>query len=111
MCAFSVDATFAPRLGRLINHSRTCANLAPRIVTTNDANAADSTQTKKERTPSGVKDEGLSVNDSDAVPRIGDGRPHIILVAGRDIRAGEELAYDYGDRSKESLLSHPWLAK
>ncbi|XP_011477426.1 N-lysine methyltransferase KMT5A isoform X3 [Oryzias latipes] len=35
--------------------------------------------------------------------------PHLILVASRDIKAGEELLYDYGDRSKESITAHPWL--
>ncbi|XP_078681036.1 N-lysine methyltransferase KMT5A-A-like [Branchiostoma floridae x Branchiostoma belcheri] len=38
------------------------------------------------------------------------GLPRLILVAARDIQPGEELQYDYGDRSKESLASHPWLA-
>ncbi|XP_037944735.1 histone-lysine N-methyltransferase PR-Set7 isoform X2 [Teleopsis dalmanni] len=37
-------------------------------------------------------------------------RPHLILLAKDDIEEGEELTYDYGDRSKESLLHHPWLA-
>ncbi|XP_017478164.1 PREDICTED: histone-lysine N-methyltransferase pr-set7-like [Rhagoletis zephyria] len=37
-------------------------------------------------------------------------RPHLILLAKDDIEPGEELTYDYGDRSKESLLHHPWLA-
>lgn len=36
--------------------------------------------------------------------------PRLILVAERDIFPGEELLYDYGDRSKRSLESHPWLA-
>uniref|UniRef100_A0A1B0B6P9 Histone-lysine N-methyltransferase Set8 n=1 Tax=Glossina palpalis gambiensis TaxID=67801 RepID=A0A1B0B6P9_9MUSC len=36
--------------------------------------------------------------------------PHLVLIAKDDIEAGEELCYDYGDRSKESLLHHPWLA-
>ncbi|XP_053557776.1 N-lysine methyltransferase KMT5A isoform X2 [Bombina bombina] len=35
--------------------------------------------------------------------------PHLILIASRDINAGEELLYDYGDRSKSSLEAHPWL--
>ncbi|XP_022106615.1 N-lysine methyltransferase KMT5A-like [Acanthaster planci] len=39
-----------------------------------------------------------------------DDRPYLILVAARPITAGEELVYDYGDRNKESLRSHPWLA-
>ncbi|KAJ8286251.1 hypothetical protein GJAV_G00036300 [Gymnothorax javanicus] len=37
------------------------------------------------------------------------GKPHLILVASRDIQAGEELLYDYGDRSKDSIAAHPWL--
>lgn len=38
-------------------------------------------------------------------------KPYLILVASRDIRPGEELTYDYGDRNKMSLQSHPWLAE
>ncbi|XP_068422957.1 lysine methyltransferase 5Ab isoform X2 [Clinocottus analis] len=38
-----------------------------------------------------------------------DGTPHLIFVASRDIKAEEELLYDYGDRSKASVLAHPWL--
>ncbi|KAJ8338644.1 hypothetical protein SKAU_G00354300 [Synaphobranchus kaupii] len=37
------------------------------------------------------------------------GMPHLILVASRDIEEGEELLYDYGDRSKTSIAAHPWL--
>lgn len=37
-------------------------------------------------------------------------RPYLILVASRNIEKGEELMYDYGDRNKMSLESHPWLA-
>ncbi|CAL1281226.1 unnamed protein product [Larinioides sclopetarius] len=36
--------------------------------------------------------------------------PHLAFFACRDIEPGEELCYDYGDRSKQSLKSHPWLA-
>lgn len=36
--------------------------------------------------------------------------PRLILVAKHGINSGEELLYDYGDRSKESLKAHPWLA-
>lgn len=38
-------------------------------------------------------------------------KPFLILCAARDIQAGEELTYDYGDRNKSSLESHPWLAQ
>jgi len=36
--------------------------------------------------------------------------PRLILVANQDIAAGTELLFDYGDRSKDSLKAHPWLA-
>ena len=39
------------------------------------------------------------------------GTPHLIILAARDIAPGEELLYDYGDLSKSSLQSHPWLAE
>lgn len=39
-----------------------------------------------------------------------DGLPRLALLAKTDIRAGQELLYDYGDRSKEALEHHPWLA-
>lgn len=39
-----------------------------------------------------------------------DGEPHLILLAKRDLEAGTEVLYDYGDRSKEALEHHPWLA-
>ncbi|KAI5634064.1 SET domain-containing protein [Phthorimaea operculella] len=36
--------------------------------------------------------------------------PRLVLLAAQDISPGEELTYDYGDRSKEALQHHPWLA-
>uniref|UniRef100_A0A1Q3EVZ3 [histone H4]-lysine(20) N-methyltransferase n=1 Tax=Culex tarsalis TaxID=7177 RepID=A0A1Q3EVZ3_CULTA len=36
--------------------------------------------------------------------------PHLVLLAKEDIPEGVELTYDYGDRSKEALQHHPWLA-
>ena len=36
--------------------------------------------------------------------------PRLVLLAKEDIVPGCELTYDYGDRSKQSLLHHPWLA-
>ncbi|XP_057314569.1 N-lysine methyltransferase KMT5A-B-like isoform X2 [Hydractinia symbiolongicarpus] len=35
--------------------------------------------------------------------------PHLILVASKEIALDEELLYDYGDRSKSAIESHPWL--
>lgn len=40
-----------------------------------------------------------------------DARPHLILIASRDIKPGEEMTYDYGDRNKASIEHYPWLAK
>lgn len=37
------------------------------------------------------------------------GIPYIYFEAIRDIAAGEELLYDYGERRKEMLIVHPWL--
>lgn len=37
-------------------------------------------------------------------------KPHLVLLAKDDINEGEELTYDYGDRRKEALIHHPWLA-
>ncbi|KAJ3647744.1 hypothetical protein Zmor_019605 [Zophobas morio] len=39
-----------------------------------------------------------------------DNKPRLVLIAKDDIKAGDEVTYDYGDRSKESLKYHPWLA-
>lgn len=39
-----------------------------------------------------------------------DQKPRLALIAKVDIKKGDELLYDYGDRSKESLEHHPWLA-
>ena len=33
----------------------------------------------------------------------------LILVAAKDIQVGDELLYDYGERSKEVTKTFPWL--
>ena len=38
------------------------------------------------------------------------GIPRLIFLAKHDIKAGQEITFDYGDRSKESLSVCPWLA-
>ena len=35
--------------------------------------------------------------------------PHLILVAKEDIKAGDELLYDYGDRNSKVMKAFPWL--
>ncbi|XP_012288714.1 histone-lysine N-methyltransferase pr-set7 [Orussus abietinus] len=39
-----------------------------------------------------------------------DSVPHLVLTAKEDIPAGVEVTYDYGDRSREAIRNHPWLA-
>ncbi|XP_014612955.1 PREDICTED: histone-lysine N-methyltransferase pr-set7 [Polistes canadensis] len=36
--------------------------------------------------------------------------PHLVLTAKEDISIGVEVSYDYGDRSREAIRYHPWLA-
>ena len=58
---------------------------------------------------------GRLVNHSSRPPNVKttivevDDSPHLILTAAKDIMAKEELLYDYGGRSKDSIESHPWL--
>ena len=35
--------------------------------------------------------------------------PHIVFISTEDIKAGDELLYDYGDYSSTSIKMHPWL--
>ena len=35
----------------------------------------------------------------------------MVMVATRDIPAGTELVWDYGDRDRATLAAHPWLAR
>uniref|UniRef100_A0AC35TRF0 [histone H4]-lysine(20) N-methyltransferase n=1 Tax=Rhabditophanes sp. KR3021 TaxID=114890 RepID=A0AC35TRF0_9BILA len=34
---------------------------------------------------------------------------HLVLIAIRDIEEGEELLFDYGDRTKTAVAANPWL--
>ena len=38
------------------------------------------------------------------------GTPRLIFLAKHNIKAGQEITFDYGDRSKKSLAHFPWLA-
>ena len=40
-----------------------------------------------------------------------DSRPHLVFFAIRDIRVGEEIAYEYGDFSQGSADRFPWMGK
>jgi histone-lysine N-methyltransferase SETD8 len=62
------------------------------------------------------KDIGLFFNHSrrnpNLIPRLlfnEDKVPYICFFAKNDIEPLTELLFDYGDRSKDSLILHPWL--
>lgn len=40
-----------------------------------------------------------------------DGLPRLCMFACKDVEAGEELVYDYGDRRGDVVKLNPWLAK
>lgn len=54
-----------------------------------------------------------SKNNPNVVTRLieVDGHPHLHMFALKSINEGEELLYDYGDRSTSSVKLHPWLSK
>eukprot|EP00911_Craspedida_sp_UC1_P000261 UC1_evm1s200 len=58
---------------------------------------------------------GRLINHSRRMPNLEtklfvvDDVPHLALVATTDIAPGVELAYDYGERDKETIEAHPWL--
>lgn len=78
---FCVDATAeSGRLGRLVNHSKTDPNCYTKIMWFHNELRCPKVEV-----------------------------PHLTIVAKRDIKVGEELTYDYGDRSKHSIQNNPWL--
>ena len=38
-----------------------------------------------------------------------DNIPRLALFASRDIKRGEEILYDYGERDREIRAANPWL--
>ena len=70
----SIDAMVEDgRMGRLINHSATQANIIPKIV------------------------------------EVKTGKVCLYFTALREIGCGEELVYDYGERSPVIVKANPWL--
>jgi hypothetical protein len=53
-----------------------------------------------------------SKNHPTCVPKVVEvaGTPRLIFLAKHDIKAGQEVTFNYGDQSKESLSACPWLA-
>ena len=58
---------------------------------------------------------GRLINHSKKAPNVTtrlipvDDHPYLCLMAKRDIKEGEELQYDYGERNVDIIGSHPWL--
>ena len=52
-----------------------------------------------------------SKHSANLVPRLIEihGTPHICFFTKNNIKVGEELLYDYGDRSASAVHAHPWL--
>ena len=42
--------------------------------------------------------------------KLTDNDHRLIFIAKKDICAGQEITFDYGERRKEALAAHPWLA-
>lgn len=42
-------------------------------------------------------------------PQSGIEKPHLVILAKRDVDKDEELTYDYGDRDRAAVEVHPWL--
>ena len=38
-----------------------------------------------------------------------DGKPHLCMMASKNIKVGEELEVDYGERDKRVIGGNPWL--
>lgn len=77
---YCIDATAeSGKFGRLINHSRRSGNLVAKTLIIND-------------------DDDNNKN-----------KPRLVFLAKEDIKEGQEILYDYGDRSKETLKHNPWL--
>jgi histone-lysine N-methyltransferase SETD8 len=47
--------------------------------------------------------------NANLVPKRRKDEPGIVFYALRNIACGEELLFDYGDRSPEMVAKHPWL--
>lgn len=39
-----------------------------------------------------------------------EGKPYLAILAANTSQPGDELLFDYGDRSKLSIEAYPWLA-
>ena len=77
-----LDATHSTHISRFFNHSKKRPNIKPRRV---------------------VPD-----NDEDS-PTPPDRHPKIVFFARRNIAAGDELLFDYGEDRPHVLRENPWL--
>ena len=58
---------------------------------------------------------GRLINPSQTKPNLKvkhtavDGVPRVFFIASDNIKSGEELLFDYGERRKEVIEKNPWL--
>ncbi|KAL7294970.1 hypothetical protein TKK_0011681 [Trichogramma kaykai] len=52
-----------------------------------------------------------SIKNKNAAPKliVVDGKAIVVLIAWKNIKPGEEILWDYGDRNAASLAANPWL--
>ncbi|TKR68594.1 hypothetical protein L596_024558 [Steinernema carpocapsae] len=58
-----------------------------------------------------INHSALNPNLRTKAVELSDGSVHLLLIAHRDIEVGEELLYDYGDRSRGNVINNPWLVE
>ncbi len=80
-----LDATDSKHISKYINHSRKRANVMPVLVRDQED------------------------NDEDTQSSFGSDASRIVFKAMRNIAAGEELLFDYGENRAHVLEANPWL--
>ena len=62
-----------------------------------------------------TEDDGSTINHSRQSPNVVmkthvvEGKPRVVFVACKEIKIGEEITYDYGEKRKAFLDRNPWL--
>lgn len=97
----SVDATKSPRIGRLINHSRTDYNLKTKLFVVDNVPHLGLVACRV--CHQNLCDNAKNTCGSNFVFDEKSSPPT------QDIAAGEELSYDYGERDPSALRAMPWL--
>ena len=118
MKQFQVGDPVTEYSGSLVQRKLGKVNPKPYVFDFTYRNEAMSIDAMPVSQPAGDGRPGMFINHSatsaNIVPRlveIGADNPHIIFFAIMSIAVGDELLYNYGDRSRDSLKRDPWLTK